>query len=237
MSAFHHDHELLLLEDAVWVLTASTGLPVYDFRFSQFLPCRHPWQRPPLIEVVARIGAIAHYPNFYETMLQEGIRLIHTPDEHQRCSELPSWYPLLEDLTPKSVWFEKVPSVEEVTESLRWPVFIKGSRQTSRHRRSLSVITNPEEFAKAMKAYQQDSILWWQKVVCREFIPLRLVEDTDSKRLPSSFEFRTFWWKGELAGYGRYWWDGKPYGMIEAEKLKQLLWLTKPPKELVSGSW
>lgn len=31
-------------------------------------------------------------------------------EEHWRASELPSWYPLLEGLTPKSLWFSRPPN-------------------------------------------------------------------------------------------------------------------------------
>jgi ATP-grasp domain, R2K clade family 3 len=54
-------------------------------------------------------------------------------------------------------------------------------------------------------------------VVCREYVPLRIVEALAGDRLPSAFEFRTFWWKGKCVGCGRYWWDGKAYELMEEE--------------------
>src|SRR5204863_2873805 len=98
-----------------------------------------------------------------------------------------------------------------------WPVFLKGTRQTSRHRRSTSIAAGPEELARALDAYAEDPILSWQGIVCRQFVPLRLVEEVAGDRLPSAFEFRTFWWHGTLAGCGRYWWEGRPYSMNAAE--------------------
>jgi hypothetical protein len=59
--------------------------------------------------------------------------------------------------------------------------------------------------------------------VCREYVPLRHVEDPYPDRIPSSFEFRTFWWKRHLVGYGRYWWEGKPYDWSEKEKVGGLV--------------
>ena len=41
--------------------------------------------------------------------------------------------------------------------------------------------------------------------MCREFVPLRPVADDHGAALPKSYEFRTFWFRGELVGAGRYW--------------------------------
>jgi hypothetical protein len=210
--------DLLLMEDAIWVLAQDTGIAIYDFQFDRFLPHRRPWQRPPVIEAVARVGAIEDYDALYQSLMRDGIQLVHSPTMYRRCSELDQWYPLLQDITPKSISFDRAPEASEIAARFGWPVFLKGSRQTSRHRRALSIVRDAESFARAMAAYQQDPILRWQKIVCRQYVPLRPVEDTDPDRIPSSFEFRTFWWRGELAGFGRYWWEGKPYGMNETEK-------------------
>ena len=134
-----------------------------------------------------------------EALRGEGITLLHSPEEYRRATELPRWYPLIEDLTPRSVWSPGRPDLSEAA-GLGWPLFVKGTGQTSHHRRSLSVIDGPEQFRRAMEAYARDPVLRHQGVACREYVRLRLVEDADPGRLPSAFEFRTFWWRGELAG-------------------------------------
>ncbi len=197
--------DLLLVEDAVWVLTAPTGKSIYDFAFDKFLACRHPYHRPESLTAIARVGAFPDYEKSYQDWAAEGVQLIHSPDEHRRASELPRWYPLLEDLTPKSLWFSGTPSVDIIERELGWPVFMKGVRQTSHHKKSLSIIEGPEQFARALRAFSQDSILHWQGIVCRRYVPLRPIEEVALNRIPSSFEFRTFWWRGELVGFGRYW--------------------------------
>lgn len=101
----------------------------------------------------------------------------------------------------------------------RWPVFLKGQRQTSRHQRSLAIIDGPEAFERAAQILRNDPILSWQQIVCREYIPLRQVEDKIPDRIPSSFEFRTFWYRGNLVGFGRYWWEGIQYAASEAERV------------------
>ncbi len=184
--------ELRHLEECLWVMTARTGVSNYDFRLDAFFPCRRPWQPPAGVRAVARVGAVPHYDLVYDALRQEGITLLHDPEEYLRATELPRWYPLNEDLTPRSVWFPGRPDAAQVAAHFPWPVFVKGARQTSRHRRELSIVEGPEQFERVMAAYARDPILRSQGVVCREYVPLRPVEDADPGRIPSSFEFRTF---------------------------------------------
>lgn len=213
---------LLHVDNIIWVLTENIGLPVYDFEIERFFPVRQPWSRPELVTVIARLGAIADYHKTYNDLLRDGIRLVHTPAEYERCTTLSHWYPLIEDLTPISICFDNAPTANEVENRLRWPVFVKGSRQTARHLRSLSIIENAEQFEAAMKVYRETPLLSWQKIVCREYVPLRSIGDEHTERIPSSFEFRTFWWRGTCVGTGRYWWEGKRYDWSPAERVAGL---------------
>ncbi|WP_375771952.1 ATP-grasp domain-containing protein [Archangium gephyra] len=210
--------DLLLVEDTLWMLTAPTGQGIYDFPFDRFFACRHPYQLPERLVAVARAGAWNDYAGRYRELAAEGIHLVHSPEQHLLASELPHWYPRLEGLTPRSLWFDELPDAETVGRELGWPVFVKGERQTSRHRKSLSILEGPEDFRRAMEEYARDRILHWQRVVCREFRPLRRVEEGAPDRIPSSFEFRTFWWRGELVGWGHYWWQGSPYAASAEEQ-------------------
>ncbi|WP_233592035.1 ATP-grasp domain-containing protein [Corallococcus sp. AB011P] len=212
--------DLLKVEDRLWLLTAATGKGVYDFAFDRFFACRRPYVLPDeSLEVVARAGAWPDYAERYRELEAQGVRLVHSPEQHLLATELPHWYPLLEDLTPRSLWFDTPPDARTVEAQLGWPVFLKGARQTSRHRRSLSIIEGPEAFRHAMDAYAQDDILHWQQVVCRELRPLRRVDDTQgADALPRSFEFRTFWWRQQLVGFGPYWWQGTPYALTPGEE-------------------
>ncbi|HYE21520.1 MAG TPA: hypothetical protein VEA69_23945, partial [Tepidisphaeraceae bacterium] len=131
---------IALVEDALWVVTQPTGMPAYDFTFEGFFACRHPFCLPDQVTAVARMGAAPDYPARYSELLERGIRLVHTPEEYERTSLLPRWYPLIEDLTPRSAWWEdRRPTADEIELRFAWPVFLKGVRQTSKHQRSLSV--------------------------------------------------------------------------------------------------
>lgn len=213
-----HRLNLFLLQKTQWMLTKTIRVSNYDFNFQQFFDCQHPYQLPSSVEAVARIGAIDNYAEFYETLHNEGIKLVHTPQEHLKCSELPHWYPLLTDLTPKSMWFSELPTLEQIMDVFDFPFFMKGSRQTSKHKRSLSIIDSEATFNEAIRHYAKDPILHWQDIVCREYIPLKPIQGGDPDKIPASYEFRTFWWHGEFVGAGQYWFQADTCQWTPSEK-------------------
>ncbi len=197
---------LTCVEDTLWCVVSPTGDPTYDFSFEEQFACRHPWQLDGQVRAVARMGAASDYAQRYHNLREQGVELIHTPEEYRRTSELPVWYPLIDDLTPRSVWFEQLPPADQIEDQFDWPVFLKGERQTSRHQRRLSIIESRRQFEEVMSEWQRDPILAWQRVVCREYVPLRRIDTIDtSHNMPRSFEFRSFWWNNRCVGIGEYW--------------------------------
>ena len=220
MSVGLEDLDLLLVEDCVWVLSAQIDLPSYDFALDQFFACRRPWHRPEQITAIARFGAIDDYDTVCANLAAEGIDLIHDPVQHRLASELPAWYSRLEGLTPVSHWFDTAPSLETLEQRIKLPVFIKGARQTSRHRAALSIARTAEDYERASSAFRADPILSWQMFVARELVALRPVALEASDKVPASFEFRTFWWRSQLVGAGQYW--ATTYNWTALERLEAL---------------
>jgi hypothetical protein len=103
------------------------------------------------------------------------------------------------------VWFDTIPTAEQVASHFEFPIFVKGERQTNQHARSQCIIESKEHLQRLLEEWSSETILWWQRLVCREFLPLRPVADDLGATIPKSYEFRTFWFHGELAGAGRYW--------------------------------
>ncbi len=216
------DPDVVLVDGALWIVVAETGSPAFDFDFRAVFPTTRPWQLPANITAVARIGAFDNYDALFAEFDSRGIRLINSPAEHYRASRLPEWYPLLREITPRSCWYDVPPTAAAIEDEFGWPVFIKGARQTSRHQKTLSIVYNRRDFDAAIAKFRSDPILNWQQLVVREFVPLRPVEDPLPDRIPSSFEFRTFWWRDECVGAGRYWWEGRRYEWTESERVAAL---------------
>ena len=217
------DLDPFLLEDTVWIAAAKIDVPAYDFAFATFFSCRHPLYRPELIQCIGRFGVTDDYADLYESLKAKGTSLIHTPDQHLLASELTHWYPLLEDITPRSLWFDRPPPAEEIEQHFSYPIFIKGSRQTSKHRADLSIVRSRDEYERTVSEYLSNPILHWQQFVCREFVKLRPVSvKRKTDKIPPSFEFRTFWWRGECVGSGVYWAAFADYSWTDAEKFAAL---------------
>ncbi|WP_459555336.1 ATP-grasp domain-containing protein [Lacunimicrobium album] len=211
-------NDLFVIENAVSLLVQETGVPIYDFNFRNWFACQSLWPGHTTRKVIARLGAFSDYAKQSDDLRSQGIELIHSEQDHLRATRLPVWYHLIADLTPRSKWYSELPTADQIEEDFRWPVFIKGERQTSLHSQSLSVAKSRENYDWLIDQYATDSILRWQSVVVREFIALRRVEEAYGDRVPSSYEFRTFWWRGELVGSGRYWYQGKGYEWTSNEK-------------------
>jgi hypothetical protein len=210
------------LEQTVWLAEVRIDLPVYDFPFETYFACRRPYERPDRITAIARFGAASNYLDLYRELLAEGIQLVHTPEQYLRASELTHWYPLLTDLTPRSMIFPEPPTVDEITSQFEWPVFIKGSRQTSKHKAALSIAHSAEDCERVLEHYRKNPILHWQALVCREFVPLRPVLNPVGDTIPPSFEFRSFWWCGQCVGVGPYWVSNSAYSWTPTEQAQAM---------------
>lgn len=215
--------DIFEMEESLWVANKPVGVSAYDFKFEPLFRCRRPYAPSVGSELICRIGAIENYKKSYEIFKENGFSLVNSVEEHERASELSCWYPLIEFCTPRSKWYEEVPSIYDIENDFNYPIFIKGSRQTAKHSESLSVARNRDECLAILKEYQLNPILHWQQLVCREFVELEPVKSVKSEKVSTSFEFRSFWYKGRIVGVGHYWSEFVQYGWSasqEAEALK-----------------
>jgi hypothetical protein len=216
--------DYLKLEDAVWVATAPTGLSTYDFDFAHFFSLKRLWfNSEEKINAVGRFGVAYDYDQVYESLAQNNIFLIHTPEQHWRAGNLDSWYPLVEELTARSLWFDTPPSIEVVEKEFSYPVFIRGTFQTNHHKASFSVVRSRKDYQQVVSEYCAHPRLNKQKFVVRDFLSLRPVDRiVETDMVTPSFEFRSFWWKGELVGFGPYWNTVADYAITRTEELSAI---------------
>jgi hypothetical protein len=203
--------ELLLVEDTLAIFASPTGVSAYDFDFRLHFECRHPYRLDHEVGGALRIGAPFDYTSCFEEALALSVRPINTPEQHLLASEIEHWYPFIVDSTPKTRIYDALPDLELVDTEFGWPVFLKGSRQTSKHNPDLSVIRDPDHYRRVVAAYGRDPILHWQKPVLREFVSLAPVPGSVAGKIRPSLEFRTFWLHGKCVGCGPYWYQIATY--------------------------
>ena len=209
------------LEGALWLAQKQVHIPAYDFKFTPLFEVRRP-RLTDSVTAVARVGAIADYSKSYAAFKELGFDLINSVEEHERASELAHWYPLIKDHTPKSKVYAQFPRLDVLKKDFTFPVFIKGNRQTAKHSAELSIAKNKTDFSRIQEAYKRNTILHWQKVVVRKFIPLKPLNYSAPDKVQISKEFRTFWWKGSCVGAGHYWSQYLNYNWTKEEAGKAL---------------
>lgn len=202
---------LACIESQLFVVSKIIGVSVYDFDFNLHFNVQHPIHIDGENLCVLRVGSISNYLNEYSKMLGMGLRLVNSPEEYLLASELEFWYPLIKELTPRTQLYDELPTVEEVEANFSWPVFIKGSRQTSKHNIDLSVVQNADQYQKVIQEYKSNPILHWQKAAIREFVNLQPVDGEIQGKIKPSMEYRSFWWFGKCVGCGCYWSHLNPY--------------------------
>lgn len=196
---------LLLLEQRFFIHSELTHVSGYDFDFELHFQCDHPYLIEGTHTCVLRVGAIDDYEKVYADRLESGLKLVNSPDEHLLASELAHWYPHLKGMTPRTQIFETLPEAKVIEAAFDWPVFLKGSRQTSKHDPDLCVIRDRAHYELVCQQYRSDPILHWQQPVIREFVQLLPVPGDVPGKVRPSMEFRTFWWHGHCVGWGPYW--------------------------------
>ncbi len=205
------------IEGRFIVCSETVGVAAYDFDFELHFTCDHPYRIDGEESCILRVGPIPDYQETYDDYLERGLRLVNTPEQHALASELEHWYPLIETCTPRTLVFNALPSADEIEQHFAWPIFMKGSRQTSKHNPDLAVIKSRPHYERAAEAYRSDPILHWQKPVVREFVPLMAVAGSVPGKVQPSIEYRSFWWHGQCAGWGPYWYQVAPYGCADIE--------------------
>ncbi len=237
-----------LIEDKLVVISKPIGVSVYDFNFDLHFRTTHPYNFENEETCVLRVGPIPDYEREFREQAERGLRLVNSPAEHVCASDLETWYEKLIDLTPKSRVFAELPSVDEIETCFSWPVFLKGSRQTSKHAPDLCVINDPTHYNRVSESYRSDPILHWQRPVVREFVPLVPVPREVPGKIKPSLEFWSFWWRGQCVGWGQYWYQIPRYEAADVEvglsvarnaAMRSKLhswWWTSPRLLLESGS-
>ncbi len=235
------------LDGKLLVESKKIDVSVYDFDFELYFSSKHPYIPSSKLLCVLRKGAIPNYSEECAEKKEYGIRLVNDHSQHQLASELSEWYPHIHLYTPLSVCTDKFPEVEEIEENFGWPVFIKGSRQTSHHNPDLAIAANPDQYILIRDKYGKDPILHWQKVAVRKFVNLSPLNEIVPGKVRPSREYRTFWWFGKLVGWGCYWYQIAKYsdtdidkGLEVAEKVTKILkvpFITIDIAKTKSGEW
>lgn len=208
------------------ILYRRTGNSAYDFDFRRYFDCKSVVAETKS-QVLLHIGAIEDYTGVCAVLSDMGMKPLTSEGRHLHCSTIEEWYPALRDRTPYTRIYDALPTLEELLEHFTFPVFIKGNRQTNRHKRSQCIIENAGAYGKLREAWARDPVLCWQKAAIREYVPLMTIDSTSwPDMVPISYEFRFFYFEERCVGWGPYWTVGPQYTLAPEDE-EEALALTK----------
>lgn len=196
--------DLFEITSEISVATKRVNVSSYDFDFRAY------FQVKTIIgetrsNLILRIGAINDYEKVYSYFAETGLYLINSIEQHNKISLLPNWYEDIKEFTPRSRVFETLPTFGQIRNEFEFPIFLKGERQTHKHKKELCVAENKSQFESILIAWKTDPILNWQKMIVREFVDLKPIEKERANQLNKSFEVRVFVWFGKILSIGQYW--------------------------------
>lgn len=154
---------------------------------------------------VGYIPTYERYDAVYQAALSRNIHLVNTPDQFRHAMEFDQFYPLLGDLTPKSLIIHAAAQVDQVEREIGYPVFVKGAVKSDKESGWKAVVAHNESELRVLV----ERILRQQersrgKAIVRQLVPLKILDEAPNG-FPVAREYRVFLYKGKLLARGFYW--------------------------------
>jgi hypothetical protein len=162
------------------------------------------------------------YEIIYNALIPHNIFLLNPPAAHLLAEEFDRFYPLISDLTARSITISASPIPESSLAHFSWPVFVKGSVQSLKIEgpKSCFASSKPELDALASRLLAHNSRTRG-RVIIREALPLRFSQLTPSG-LPAAREFRLFLLHHNVLSCSYYWPMQDPLSKLTSSELHEI---------------
>jgi hypothetical protein len=193
------------------------------------------------------------YRVLYEALMGRNVRLINDPDQYRHCHHLPECYPIIERLTPRSVWLTGDLGIDRMMEVLTpfgdRPVIIKDFVKSRKHEWSeacfIPSASDRDAVERVVRRFvdlQGDDLN--EGLVFREFVEFRPVGVHPKSGMPLTEEYRCFWLDAQPLFCSAYW-EGAQYYMTyppleffaETAAAVQSRFFTMDVARRVDGGW
>lgn len=168
-------------------------------------------------------GGVAGAPIMHalaEAAHTHGLRLLNSPDENERLMRFERFYPLVCDLTARSVIADGPAQALAALELLELPVFVKGSIISRKdHGWDACVARDRDELAQICAAHRGT-------VVIRELLDLRRSGQVHGD-FPTAREYRVYLRDERVLGHGSFWPGPDPFGALRGAELADALDLAR----------
>ncbi len=154
--------------------------------------------------VIGRYSVLPYYQELEQDLGYS--KLVNSYSQHRFVADLASWYPLFEDLTPKT-WF----SLEEFNDNISFSESRKSSFVLKGETNSRKQLWSTHMFAKtSVEVVDVYGRLLDDSLISHQNICIRLFENfkkygTQINGMPVIKEFRIFVYRGSIVSKGFYW--------------------------------
>jgi hypothetical protein len=153
---------------------------------------------PENVLVIPRFSALPFFKELEDDVKYAKSSLINNLSQHQYIADLQNWYYDLKDFTPET-WSDLSRIPEE------GPFVLKGETNSKKFLWNTHMFArNKREAIEVHSRLLQDSLLQYQKIYIRRFVPLEEV-DVGFNGLPISKEYRFFVYKRKILSGAFYW--------------------------------
>jgi len=182
----------------------------FDVEMEQELPAIEAWfpahsgstfeSVPRGATVLPRFRALPFGRDLEAEVGARGATLLNSYGQHRFAADLGQWYPILEDLTPRSR-----PISDPGAFSLTPPFVVKGETNSRRGLwKTHCYAVDRTSLGSVVANLTADSLISHQMIWVREFVPLNHYFD-DVAGMPVSEEYRFFFLDGKPVASGFYW--------------------------------
>ncbi len=161
------------------------------------------------------------YEAIHTALLQKGMHLLNTPEEHLIVQEFDRAYPRLLGLTPTSVAVTHIDQVAQAVEALGVPLFVKGAIQSRKVKGWKACVADTRQEAERLTQELLEQLPEYSRgrVLLRQLVKLRC-DNIASNGFPLGREFRVLIYRQRVISYGYYW---------EVDDFQR--WLSTPEEE------
>jgi hypothetical protein len=161
--------------------------------------------RPELAVWVGTIPEEATYRSLHAALAERKICMVNDPEQHLAAMEFDRAYPLLADLTPRTVVVTHPEQAAEAAAAVGLPAFIKGAVLSRKHLGwRHCVAATVDELRERIAALLRSPYHSRGRVLVRELVALRHHE-VAATDVPVAREYRLFLHRGEPLARGYYW--------------------------------
>jgi hypothetical protein len=172
----------------------------------------------------------ADYQEIVNKIQEKGGKMINSLGSSELLMSFSNWYPLISDLTAESIIIESDSDISQAVK-MGFPLFIKGEIKSNKEAGLTSCLANnKQELIQYINDAKKMPITWKNKVIARELLPLRKLENDNlvqRNSFPVSREYRVFLCDNNIVGFAPYWKASDPFGKLTEQEKSEIIGLSK----------